>query len=196
MEAEFQAMDEEDRLEDERRAEKRKLLGKPDSCKSLRIINDNYQLLRGSYDYWVYNGSLILEVISLDGLTLTLRDDWNKETISGLGLDNPSYSLTQLSRGGREYFISINDGEKRYRSIPISDIVSVEERGDLVTGTKITGAKQVGRKTEIISQVEIKDDRYGVIVVNSREWGVYEISFKYPAFNALKTTVECAKKEM
>ena len=117
-------------------------LKKPVDPITIEIKNDSYHLINGFYFAWCVDGNLVLECKAQGDLILTLRDDWNKETIRKLGFDSPSYSVSQLDRSDkRKYSVWFEDERARFVTIPIESIVSCTETGELTTINTITEVK-------------------------------------------------------
>lgn len=165
-------------------------LKKPENPITIEIKNDSYHLINGFYFAWCVDGNLVLECKSQGNLILTLRDDWNKETIRELGFDSPSYSIRQFDRSDkRKYSVSFEDERARFVKIPIGSIVSCTEIGELTTINTITEVKfKTSKKADLKNKTVTKDTRKGALRISDSVHGDYEIIidyFKFPQFMAM-----------
>ena len=189
------------REEEEEAARKREQISnelkKPVNPITIEIKNDSYHLINGFYFAWCVDGNLVLECKSQGYLILTLRGDWNKETIRKLGFDSPSYSVSQLYRPDkRKYSVWFEDERARFVTIPIESIVSCTEIGELTTINTITEVKfKTSKKADLKNKTVTKDTRKGVLRISDSAHGDYEIIINYFEFPQFKAMIEAYKNQ-
>lgn len=170
---------------------------KPAAPLTIEIKNNSYHLINGFYFAWCVDGNLVLECKAQGDLILTLRDDWNKETIREMGFDSSSYSIRQYDPSDkRKYSVWFEDERARFVKIPIDNIISCTEIGECLTVNAVTEVNfKSSKKADVKSKTITKDTRKGVLRIEDSVHGDYEIIIDYFKFPQFMTMLEAHKNK-